>query len=152
MQTGKARVIPLVLLDRPDGHYWETWLKFLNEHLFKLGLISPEDFSFFKIAHDVDQAVEEIVQFYKIYHSTRWVGQQLVIRICQPLSAVAVAELNEKFSDILREGKIVQGSALPPEKNEPEIWGLSRLILTPHRENFGRFRQLIDAINAASVG
>ena len=152
MQTGKARIIPIVLLDRPGGTYWETWLRFLTEHLFKLGLVSSEDFSFFKIAHDVDQAEREILQFYKVYHSARWVGEQLILRICQPLSKSAVADLNKNFSDLLREGAIVQGSALRQEKNEPEIWNLPRLILTPYRNNFGRFRQLIDAMNASSVG
>src|SRR5438309_1972043 len=152
MQTGKARIIPIVLLDRPGGTYWETWMRFLTEHLLKLGLVSSEDFSFFKIAHDVDAAVREILQFYKIYHSGRWVGEQLVLRICQPLSKSAIADLNKNFADLIREGAIVQGSALRQEKNEPEIWNLPRLILTPYRNNFGRLRQLIDAINLASVG
>ena len=151
MQTGKARIIPVVMLDRPGGDYWQTWVKFLTEYLHKLNLVSSEDFSFFKIAPDIDGAVEEILQFYKIYHSTRWVGEQLVIRISRRLSTEAVAQLNEKFSDMVREGEIVQGSALRPEKNEPAIWDLPRLILTPNRDNFGRFRQLIDAINLASV-
>ena len=151
MQTGKARVIPVVLLDRPDGDYWETWKRFLTDHLFKLGLVSSEDFSFFKIAHDVDEAVEEILHFYKNYQSARWVGEQLVLRICQPLSKAAVAELNKNFADLIREGAIVQGSALSQEKNEPKIWNLPRLILTPYRNNFGRFRDLIDAINNSSV-
>src|SRR6266404_13776 len=152
MQTGKARIIPIVLLDRPGGTYWETWMRFLTEHLLKLGLVSSEDFSFFKIAHDVDAAVREILQFYKIYHSGRWVREQLVLRICQPLSKSAIADLNKNFADLIREGAIVQGSALRQEKNEPEIWNLPRLILTPYRNNFGRLRQLIDAINLASVG
>ena len=63
MQTGKARVIPVVMLDRPGGDYWQTWIKFLTDYLFKLGLVAPEDFSFFKIVHDVDEAVAEILQF-----------------------------------------------------------------------------------------
>ncbi len=152
MQTGKSRIIPVVMLDRPGGDYWQTWMKFLTEYLNKLGLVSSEDFSFFKIAPDIDVAVQEILQFYKVYHSTRWVGEQLVIRINRRLSSEAVAELNKKFSDIVREGQIVQGSALRMEKNEPAIWDLPRLILTPYRDKFGRFRQLIDAINLASVG
>src|ERR1700738_4961071 len=86
MQTGQSRIIPVVMLDRPGGNYWDTWMKFLTEYLFKLGLVSAEDFSFFKIARDVDEAAVEILQFYKNYHSTRWVGEQLVIRICQRLS------------------------------------------------------------------
>ena len=148
MQTGKARIIPLVLVDRPNGTYWETWMKFIKDDLFKAGFIGPEDFHLFKIAHDVDDAVQEILHFYRIYHSARWVGDQLVVRLTQRLSESAVAELNEKFSDLLRLGQIVQGTALRPEKNEPNIAHLPRLIMTPHRRSFGRFRQLIDAINA----
>jgi len=67
-------------------------------------LVSQEDFSFFKIAHDVDEAVREILQFYKVYHSARWVEEKLVLRICQPLSKDAVAELNKNFADLIREG------------------------------------------------
>src|SRR5204862_6875150 len=55
-QTGKARIIPVVLLDRPNGTYWQTWLEFLNEHLFKFGYIDSEDFHYFKIASNVGEA------------------------------------------------------------------------------------------------
>lgn len=152
MQTGKARVIPVVLLDAPGGDYWQTWLSFLIEHLQKFGFISPPDFSFFKIMPGVDEAVAEILQFYKVYHSFRWVGEDMVIRIAQRLAPNAIVDLNKQFADLLRQGEIVQGTALRQEKNEPELWQLPRLILTPHRRNFGRFRQLIDAINTSAVG
>src|SRR5947208_3953317 len=147
MQTGKARIIPVVLLDRPDGSYWETWMKFLTDHLCKFGYIGPEDFHFLKIMPNVAEAVREIVNFYSVYQSSRWVGEQLVVRLSKKLSSGALAELNKSFSDVLRTGSIVQGSALRQEKNEPEIWELPRLIFTPHRRSFGRFRQLIDSIN-----
>ena len=152
MQTGKARIIPVVLLDRPDGTYWQTWMKFLTEHLFKFGYIDPEDFHFFKIVPNVAEGVREILHFYRIYQSSRWVGEQLVIRLSRKLSPAALADLNQKFSDIVRTGEITQGSAFLQEKNEPEIWDLPRLVLTPHRRSFGRFRQLIDAINASDPG
>src|SRR5712671_7645007 len=89
MQTGKARIIPVVLLDRPGGTYWETWMKFLTDHLFKFGYIGPEDFHFFKIVPDVPAAIAEIVQFYRVYQSSRWVGQELVIRLAHKLSRKA---------------------------------------------------------------
>jgi uncharacterized protein (TIGR00730 family) len=127
MQTGKARVIPVVLLDRPNGHYWETWMEFV-----------------------VKEAVEEILRFYRNYHSSRWVGQRLVIRINEPLPKKAIVALNEEFSDFVRKGHIVQSGALPQEENEPEILSLPRLVFTPHRSRFGRLRQLIDAINLSS--
>jgi len=151
MQTGKARIIPMVLLDVPNGRYWETWMKFVRDDMFKLGYVSSEDFSLFKLCHSVADAVNEIAKFYKNYHSVRWVGDQLVFRICRKLSAKAIVDLNRKFADLVREGEIVQAKALPAEMNEPEIWSLPRLVLTPHRCDFGRFRELIDAINLAAT-
>lgn len=151
IQTGKARVIPLVLLDRPGGSYWQTWMRFLTDHLFKLGFVSEDDFQTFKIVKDVDEAVAEIMQFYKLYNSVRWVGEQLVIRLSHRLTSAAVVELNQRFSNLVRKGQIVQTTALPQEKNEPEIRNLPRLVLKPHRRDFGRFRQLIDAINLSEV-
>jgi uncharacterized protein (TIGR00730 family) len=147
IQTGKSRVIPLVMVDAPNGTYWETWKKFLTNDLLKLGLISEEDFQLFKIVYNAEAAVHEILHFYKIYHSSRWVGDNLAIRITRRLTNKAVADLNAQFRDIVRKGEIVQGTALKQEKNEPEIWDLPRLILVPHRRSFGRFRVLIDAIN-----
>jgi len=151
MQTGKARIIPVVMLNRPRGNYWEEWMKFITDRLLKRGLISQEDFSFFKITHTVREAVTEILHFYKIYHSARWVGERFVVRMNNRLSKNAIVDLNRQCADILRKGEIVQATALPQEKNEPEIWDLPRLILTPFRNNFGRFRQLIDAINSSST-
>jgi uncharacterized protein (TIGR00730 family) len=149
MQTGKARIIPVVLLDRPGGAYWQTWFEFVQEHLFKFGYVSAEDFKLFKIASGVNEAVAEILRFYSVYQSSRWVGQELVVRLARKISSRSLAKLNTDFADVVRTGRIVQGSALRQEKNEPEIWELPRLIFTPHRRSFGRLRELIDAINAS---
>ncbi len=151
MQTGKALIIPIVLIDQPKGTYWENWMRFLTEHVLKQGLISEEDFNFMKIAHNVEEAVAEIVGFYRNYDSSRWVGSRLVFRIYKALSKRALADLNQRFAGLLREGRIVQGEPLPQERNQPEIAHLPRLIFSPHRHEFGRYRQLIDAINLAET-
>ena len=151
MQTGKARIIPVVCVDKPGGRYWETWFRFLRHDLLELGLISEDDFHLFKMTHSVDDAIAEIARFYRTYHSSRWVGQRLVMRLVKSLTPAAVAHLNEGFADILVGGEIVQGPALHEERNEPELAALPRLVLSPKRKNFGRFRQLIDAINTAET-
>ena len=151
LQTGKAKMIPLVLVDEPNGHYWKTWYDFMQGHLLKLGLISEEDFSLFRVTTNVEEAVGEIVNFYKVYQSSRYVGEQMVIRMAHRLTAPALARLNDTFSDILRKGRFFQGAALRAERNEPEMAHLPRLIFSPHRRNFGRMRLLIDAINASET-
>ena len=151
MQTGKGRIMPLVLIDKPGGNYWRTWFSFLAEYLLKVGLVSENDFSFFTIVESVDDAVAKILQFYRVFRSYRWVGKRMVIRLHEKLTRAAVEKLNKEFADVLERGKIVQGSALPEEKNEPEIQHLPRLILTPCQRDFGRLRKLIDAINESGM-
>ncbi len=151
MQTGKARIIPVVMVDRKGGTYWKTWVHFLEEHLLRLGLVSDDDFSLFKMCNSVDEAIAEIAQFYKTFHSYRWVGQKMVIRIRQRLTDKAVELMNAAFDDILDGNTLTQSEALPDEHNEPDILELPRLIMVPKRKNFGRFRKLIDAINAAET-
>jgi uncharacterized protein (TIGR00730 family) len=151
MQTGKARIIPVVLVDKPGGRYWDTWFAFLAEYLLKLGLVSSDDFHLFRIAHNVDDAVAEIENFYKNFRSYRWVGTRMVIRLIKPLTERAVEQLNKQFADILAGDRFVQSGALPEEQNEPDLAHLPRLVFTPHRRNFGRIRKLLDAINEAEV-
>jgi uncharacterized protein (TIGR00730 family) len=151
MQTGKARILPVVMVDKVNGSYWRTWNSFLAEYLLNLGLISPEDFHLFKITDSVEEAVEEIETFYRNFQSYRWVGERFVIRIKRPLKEAAVEGLRGKFGDILGGHSLDQTVALPEEQNEPEILGLPRLIFIPAKKNFGRFRCLIDSINEAEV-
>jgi uncharacterized protein (TIGR00730 family) len=35
MQTGKSRLMPLILIDRSGGTYWKTWDKHIREHLLR---------------------------------------------------------------------------------------------------------------------
>jgi uncharacterized protein (TIGR00730 family) len=151
MQTGKARILPVVFVDEPGGTYWNTWVHFLHEHLLGSGLVSEEDFNFFKITDSVDRAVEEILHFYRNFHSYRWVGKTLVIRLLRPLSTEALRDLNEEFAELVLDAPILQGAALPEEGNEPELHHLPRIFFQPRIYNFGRFRQLIDAVNEAAL-
>ena len=148
MQTGKGRIVPVVLLDRSRGKYWETWRQFLTKRLLKFGFISEEDFAFFKIKHNAQHAAAEITQFYKVFHSARWMGERFVISLSHSLPNAAVVDLNNRFSDILRTGEIVQRVAPGKESDECESLDSPRLIFTPVRGRFGRIRQLIDAINS----
>ena len=151
MQTGKGRILPLVLVDKPGGIYWKQVLQFLRSELLEHGLIGPEDFNLIYAASDVNDAVAHILRFYSTFESYRWVGRRLVIRIKRPLGADAVEALNRDFIDLLAAGRIECSGALPEEANQPHLAALPRLVLTPNRHRFGRLRVLIDAINTAGA-
>lgn len=151
IQTGKATVYPIVLIDAKDGKYWKFWLQFMQEHLMALKLISETDFALFKVTDDIEVAVQEIVKFYSNFHSYRYVGDKLVIRIENPLTENAVKKLQEDFSDITSDGVIMQTSALEYDMDEVELSDMTRIVLRHKRRDFGRLRMLIDAVNLAEI-
>ncbi len=148
LQTGKQTIMPLVFLDEPGGVFWKSVETFFRGVLLEDGLISPDDLYLYKVTESVQETVDELLGFYRVYHSMRYVDDQLVLRINHPLSAQRIEELNDEFSEIIVKGKIEQTGPLPDEINEPEIVHLPRIVLHFNRRNLGRLRQLINAINA----
>jgi len=148
LQTGKARLIPIVLVDEPRGTFWKNFVQYVSEHLMGDKLISPEDFNLFKLTTSITEARDEILRFYHNFHSYRFVGHHLVIRLQRPLSEAKLEELRKEFLSIISPpGEIFQRSALPQESNEPDIAHLPRLCLSFNRIHFGFLRHLIDRLN-----
>ena len=147
LQTGKAQPAPLVLLDVPEGNYWQAWERFLVDEVVARGLISPADRSLFRITSDVGEAVDELLGFYRNYHSCRWVGNLLVVRLQHEPSRAELHGLNSRFDDILDGGEIRHTRPLSPERTSLDHLELPRVSLRFNRVDFGRLRQLIDAFN-----
>lgn len=147
IQTGKTRIYPLILIDAKGGKYWKFWEQFVKEHLMRLKLISESDFSLYLVTDDVDEAVAEVTKFYSNFHSYRYIGDKLVIRLQRELSEKHMQRLRAEFNDVLKSGDFTQGGPLPDEKNEPQLDSLPRLIFRHGRRDFGRLREFINAVN-----
>src|SRR5215470_2727352 len=148
LQTGKCQPLPLVLLDRPRGTYWKTWHRYVQDHLLRRKMISPEDLALYKVANDCEDAVREITGYYRVYHSARYVKEQLVLRLQSPLPPERLSALGEEFSDICEAGTLTPCNPFPVERDEPAVLHLPRVCFRFNRRNFGRLRMLIDRINA----
>ena len=147
IQTGKRDMIPVVFLDEPGGDFWKTFERFLREKLLDQGMISPSDTSLYRLTDSVEEAVAEILGFFRIYHSMRYVHDELVLRLAQPIDDELLEVINTRFADIVKHGTIRQSGPLPEEKDEPELAALPRLIFQFNRHDLGRLRQLIDCLN-----
>ena len=146
-QTGKSQLVPIMLVDHPNGGYWKEWETFVRKAILSHGYISEPELSFFRIVDDIDAAVKEIKTFYRNYHSYRFVGQDLVIRLNYPPTADMIKALNEEFKDILTTGAVVPSAPLSEENDDPDTLHLHRLLFHFNRQDFARLKQMIDMIN-----
>lgn len=150
VQTGKASMIPIVLVEGEgkESNYWDGFIRFVKDELLSRGWISPEDLNLFYFAKDPADATRHVLQFYKNYHSSRYVRDDLIIRIKTPLTDDAVATLNDEFKGLVKKGAITQRGAYSEESDHLD---LPRLAFTHTRRQFALVRKLIDRINELST-
>jgi len=147
LQTGKATPAPVVLLDVPGGTYWVHWAKYVADELAAKGLVSANDDDLYLVTDDVDTAVAEIQRFWLNYHSIRWVGDRLVVRVNHEPAPDEVEALNGQFSDLLVEGSIELTEPLAAEVADRDELERFRLVMRYDARRAGRLRGLIDALN-----
>jgi len=143
-QTGKAQIMPVVLLEGEDGGYWSHWLEYLQWQLLNNGWISPEDQHLYYQASSPYDAVRHILQFYRNYHSSRYVKENLVLRLKKELTQKEVAQLNLKYQKLIANGEM---SMCKPFPEETDHLDLPRLTFHHTHCDYGLLRSLIDDIN-----
>jgi uncharacterized protein (TIGR00730 family) len=147
LQTGKAEPAPVVLVETDGGTYWQAWRRFLDEEAIRAGWVSPEDTALFKVANTVEEAATEVLGFYRNYHSCRWVGDLLVLRLQLAPTRAELADLNVRFGDIVLAGSIRSATPFPPERSGRDFLELPRIAFRFDRVHYARLRLLIDALN-----
>lgn len=147
VQTGKMMPRPIILVEPKGYQYWQTWNNFIKRDLLKLGMIDQQDLNLFDIVKDAKTAHDQIVRFYKHFHSMRFAGEYLVLRLKIKLAASELKRLNLSFKDIVTKGNIKASRPLEAEKEESEIADLPRLIFRFNRRSYGRLKQMVDLIN-----
>ena len=144
IQTGKAPLVPIVCVDPPGGDYWTHWDNYVSHSLRDYGWINSEDQNLYRIFDNPAAAAEHVHDFYRNYHSQRFVRDTLVLRMFRELTAIQLQSINEEFSDLVQAGRIEQGGPLNAEKAYLE---LPRLYFEFTKQSYGRLRLLIDRIN-----
>lgn len=147
VQTGKRDLMPIVCVDPPGSTYWSAWLEYIKEHLLGDGLISPADLSLMKVTDSVEEAVDEIMGFYSVYNSMRYVRDKLYLRLHKQPTPELLDRLNAEFADIVERGKIEIAPMHPFENDDDHLADLPRIALRFNRRDIGRLRQMVDVIN-----
>ncbi len=148
VQTGKADLRPVVLLDVPGGTYWETWLAFVRRELAEPGYVDAADLELLRVAHAPEEALAEVERFYRVFDSSRWVGDRLLIRLRRPLSEAERQELSARFADIIPDDGLLSCALPKDDQSDPQLAGLHGICFRFGKRRFSRLRQFVDAVNA----
>ncbi|MEY2724607.1 MAG: hypothetical protein RLZZ458_474 [Planctomycetota bacterium] len=152
IQTGKRDLMPLVLLDEPGGNYWKNLLRYVQEDLLGRGLISPSDLSLLHVTDSVEDAVEEVLGFYSVYNSMRFIRDQLVLRLHVAPTDALLEQLNDEFADVCIKGRIERVPTHRVEADDEHLLELPRIGFVFNRKAAGRLREMINLINCQLEG
>lgn len=157
VQTGKAPPAPIVLLDVPGGTYWQSWLRFVEDELLARGYVSPADLSLVVVTDQVEHAVEQLTGFYTNYHSMRFVGDELIIRVQHAPDDARLGVLAVEFADLLVDpdddlvgAAIRRVDATDAEIADHDALDCERLALRFNRASWSRLRVLVDRLNTGA--
>lgn len=150
-QTGKGVPVPIVFLDTPGDPYWEQVHEFVQEQLVTRGLVAAGDVHLYRITDSCDEAVDEITRFYANYHSIRYVGSDLIVRMRQAPDDGQLAALNERFGHLVEEGEIRRTEPYGVERRQDDHVDLARIVLRFNQRGYAELRALIDEINGYVV-
>ena len=147
IQTGKSKPRPIVLMEPKGSTYWADWKRFINGQVVKNGYIKKEDCNLFSTAKSVDEAVSYIENFYRVYHSIRYVSGMTILRLNKKISQKKLKFINKEFKDILTSGQIRFSPPTEEEARKEEFLDLPRLAMNFNLHDYGRLFELIRAIN-----
>jgi uncharacterized protein (TIGR00730 family) len=146
-QTGKGVPAPIVFLDTPGESFWGPVHELVTNVLLPRHLIEATDLALYCVTDQAQAAVDEINDFYRNYHSIRFFGDNLVIRLQYAPTSAELATLNAEFADICHGGSITLTSPRPAEVAEDDYLNLARISLEFDKRHWSRLRSLINALN-----
>ena len=146
-QTAKSVPVPIVFLEVAGQPFWTPLMKAMEPLLLEQGLISPKDVTLYRITDSVEDAVAEITDFYRNYHSLRFVGDRMYLRIQREIPAEDFARIASEFAYLSVDGLLEQTGPTADEIADDDVPSLHRVALNYSAKGFADVRPLLDALN-----
>ena len=149
MQTGKARLVPLVLLDRAGGTYWKA----MGQKCAGTSAARGTDFGGRPVSFsDCEFGGPRGADHYAVLPELSFepVCERFAGDPGQACAAVFGdgGPLNDDFGDIISGEKIHAIEATPEEREDNDCVEMGRIAFGFDRRSYGRLRQLIDVLNS----
>ena len=145
MQTGKSPIVPVVLCESGPSPTGASGTASCRGRWSSAVLIDRRTPGSTASSTAPRTRVREVTDFYRVYHSSRIVGDDLVFRLTRPLTDDNLKDIQHRFEDLLKGPLDQSPGPLPLEQSE--LPALPRLIVPFNRSSYARLRRLIDYIN-----
>jgi len=146
-QTGKGLPVPIILLDAPEVPFWSLIDEMVRDRLVSAGFVAAADRSLYRVTDSCDAAAAEIDRFYANYHSIRYVGDNLVLRLRHVPTDADLDGLNVRFGHLVARGRIERAKPFDIERRHDDHVELPRIRFVFRGHRSGDLRALIDAVN-----
>src|SRR5918993_1770989 len=146
-QTGKGLPVPIILLDAPEAPFWSLIDEMIEERLVAGGFVAAADRSLYRVTDSCAVATAEIDRFYANYHSIRYVGDNLVLRLQHVPTDGELDALNDRFGHLVARGRIERAKPFDIERRHDDHVELPRIRFVFRGHRSGDLRALIDAVN-----
>jgi len=93
LHTGMTAPAPVVLVDVPDGAFWQKWMTFIEDAVVADDYIGDGDTCLVRVCHSVEDAVAEIDRFYSNYVAFEVVAGRGRLRVRRAPSEERLAAL-----------------------------------------------------------
>ena len=146
-QTGKGVPVPIVLLDVEGDPFWENVDGFVRDQLVRRGLVSEHDTRLYTITQSCAEACRVIESFYANYHSLRYVGDTLVLRLQQAPTDSQLEDLNARFANLIASGSIHRTGPHRVEVRDDDHLDLERIAFRFTKSGYSDLVELIRTLN-----
>lgn len=146
-QTGKGLPVPIVLLDVPGDPFWRSVDQFVRDQLVRRGLVSDRDTQLYTVTDSCADACELIESFYANYHSLRYVGDTLVLRLHRSPTDRQLDDLNARFAHLVASGSIRRTEPHRVEVRDEDHLDLERIAFRFTKSGYSDLVELIRTLN-----
>lgn len=135
LDTGKTTPAPVILLDTPDGLFWQQWMTFIEEGIVRNHYVATDGMFLVRLTTSIDETVAEIERFYSNYRDFAIEGTRGLMSLHHTPSAQQL--------EVLR-------AAVPlfSGGNGYRIENAQTLSFDFDGRNYSNLRQVIDVVNA----
>ncbi len=100
LHTGKGGPAPVTLVDLPDGTYWESWWRFIEEAVIGADYLDADAARLVRICHSLEDVEDELERFYRHFVAFSHAGGLGRLDLRRAITPAEIAALRARVPEL----------------------------------------------------